>query len=131
MPKQPEAKFKERLTKAFCKAFPDKREAGYTYVGVNGPGQKSGYPDLFFHFTNRAEIALMGGKLRADHLWIEAKVYPHALEPMQARIIAAMRNAGCSVMVATFHPETKVIRVEWSATERADFPDAKALWDNV
>jgi hypothetical protein len=130
MPKQPEAKFKERLTKAFRKAFPDKKTAGYTYVGVGGPGQKSGYPDLHFHFVSPRE-SYDGVLHRADHIWVEAKVYPHTLEPHQARTIAALRNAGASVVVATYNPTTKLIRAEWSATERADFPSAAEFWAHV
>jgi hypothetical protein len=128
MPKQPEAKFKERLTKAFHKAFPDKKASDYTYIGVDGPGKKSGYPDLHFHYSRLSE----GSKTRAvGALWIEAKVSPNTLEPHQARRIAALRNAGEKVIVATYNPTTKLIRAEWSATERADFPGAAEFWAHV
>jgi hypothetical protein len=130
MAKQPEAKFKERLTKAFRKAFPDKKASGYTYVGVGGPGQKSGHPDMFFYFRKEVTAPMVSAH-RADHLWVEAKVFPRALEPHQARVIAALRNAGATVLIATYNPKTKLIHAEWSATERYDFPSAKALWDNV
>jgi hypothetical protein len=129
MPTQPEAKFKARLVKAFREEFSDRQACGYSYVGVDGPGQKRGLPDLFFYFAIGG--GLDGGRRRTGSLYIEAKVHPNILEPHQARTIAAMRNAGCQVIVATYFPEKKITRAEWSATERADFPTLEDFWFHV
>lgn len=129
MSTQPEAKFRTRLTIAFREAFPDRKACGYSYVGVDGPGQKRGFPDLFFYLSVGGGPD--GGRRHKDHFYVEAKVFPNTLESHQARTIAALRNAGCKVIVATFFPDKKIIRTEWSATERADFPTLEDFWANV
>jgi hypothetical protein len=92
--RQPEATFKQRLTKCFAKVYP---EGWWTYLTP----VKAGTPDLVFAVPGAATV------------WVEAKVYGKRPTLIQERQIALMRAAGMHVAVLTAHMTQEERPVCW------------------
>jgi VRR-NUC domain len=91
---QPEATFKQRLTKCFAKVYP---EGWWTYLKP----VKAGIPDLVFTIPGFRTV------------WVEAKADRGVVTPIQQRQIALMQAAGMTVVVLTAHMTQEGRSVHW------------------
>ncbi len=106
---QPETAFKRRLDRAFRRIFPPSER--YCTPIEKGRGQKSGLPDRYY------------GACGA-HCWMEAKVHPNRLSPLQAAVLPRLAR-GARVVVLTFHPhDERVSVVEYDGKGRPAEPVA-------
>ena len=85
---QPESAFKRHMDECFKKQFA--AETRYHTSIVQGRGQKAGLPDRFY--------AALG-----KHCWLEAKVHPYKLSPLQEQVLPRLARAGARVVVATLY----------------------------
>ena len=113
--KQPEATFKDALTKGFETAFGKKSQTSFwSYM----KGTKWGVPDLFF--------AAKGGAA-----WIEAKVGSNRLEATQEATIPRMAAGGATVWVLTANHVQKGDRVITAVQIGRDTPWFIKGWDSL
>lgn len=90
-----ERKLRDMLVQSFKRSFlPDDR--WYSSFRSGMIGQRYGIPDQYFVAHGRAA-------------WVESKVHPNGLSPLQAQQITRMRRAGARVVTVVWHPADHLI----------------------
>lgn len=82
-PMQPEAAFKRRIVASFERNHAD---CWYSYL-VKGPGQRSGFPDLYFM------------RPRSRPLWMEAKTADEGLSDTQIEVTDWLHRCGDRIVL--------------------------------
>ena len=95
---QPEARFKQRVDKAFDRLFLN--QGGWRTAIEKGRGQKSGLPDRLYCAP-------------PHHVWVESKIDSPKLDPLQDKVCRTLSLAGMNVATATFYPHSDTIA--WAA----------------
>lgn len=90
-----ERKLRDMLVQSFRRSFlPDQR--WYSSFRSGMIGQRYGIPDQYFIACGRSA-------------WVESKVHPNRLSPLQAQQISRMRNAGARVVTVVWHPSDRLL----------------------
>lgn len=95
---QPESAFKRHMDECFKKQF-DSAWRYHTSI-VQGRGQKAGLPDRFY--------AALG-----KHCWVESKVEPYELSPLQEAVLPRLSRSGARVVVATLRKGDTISCLEY------------------
>lgn len=95
---QPESIFKRKVDAAFERLFP--RGERYSTPIEGALGQKKGLPDRFY-------------SARGGHAWVESKVHPYSLSPLQEMVLPRLARAGSRVIVLTLHQPDRIVAVAY------------------
>lgn len=112
----PESKFKAKVDRLFDRVFSDHKSSYHTSI-EKGRGQKSGLPDRFYSAARA-------------HAWVESKVAPFRLSPLQEVVLGRLARSGSRVVVLTLLRDDTIKLQQWAADGTPCEPSIH-VWDDL